>query len=406
MRIAVVGAGVVGLCCAHALLDEGHAVTVLDAGMAWAPSLGNAGWIASHNVMPLASPKMWRHVPRWLADPLGPLAIRPAYLPRLLPWLWRYLAASRRARILAAMHSITDLNRLALPEWERRLAALGLSGHLRRRGFLKLFASRAARDAQADIFEWQRRHQIRLDLVEGEALRALEPALTGVAAFYPDGVHVSDPGLLAGALREAAAGRGATLLPARIVALRPNGVGVALQSEAGAVLEAERVVVAAGAWSHRLAAGLGHRIPLETERGYNVTLPAGRLGLSRPVDFDGEGFVITTLDSGDRVGGSVEFAGLAAAPDFRRVDAMLARLRRCLPLADLSGGTRWMGFRPSLPDSLPVIGPAADPRVMLAFGHNHYGLTQAAVTGRLVADMLAGRAAPLEMAPFAAGRFA
>jgi D-amino-acid dehydrogenase len=166
-------------------------------------------------------------------------------------------------------------------------------------------------------------------------------------------------------------------------------------------------VVAAGAWSMPLAASLGDAIPLDTERGYNVTLPSGRLGLSRPVMFEGEGFVATPLASGDRVGGSVEFAGLSAPPNFARVDAILKRLARFMPEADLSGGTRWMGFRPSIPDSLPVIGTApGEPRIVYAFGHGHYGLTQAAASAEIVADLLAGRTPAIDLSPYSPRRFA
>nr|WP_198148207.1 FAD-binding oxidoreductase [Elstera litoralis] len=147
-------------------------------------------------------------------------------------------------------------------------------------------------------------------------------------------------------------------------------------------------------------------MPLDTERGYNVTLPSGSLGLTRPVLFEGHGFVISPLDTGDRVGGAVEFAGLKAAPNYARVDALIARARRFLPEGRFEGGTRWMGFRPSIPDSLPVIGPSRrSPRVLHAFGHGHYGLTQAAITADIVTAQVMGLPTPLSPAPFSAQRF-
>jgi D-amino-acid dehydrogenase len=170
---------------------------------------------------------------------------------------------------------------------------------------------------------------------------------------------------------------------------------------------ADRVVVAAGIWSRELARHLGDRIPLDTERGYNATYPKGALGLGRPIMFEGEGFVTTPLDIGDRVGGSVEFAGLGAAPNHERTSAMLARLKRFLPHFDADQpATRWMGFRPSIPDSLPVIGPSGrDRRIVYAFGHGHHGLTQAAVTSRLVADLIEGRTGEIDPTPYSALRF-
>jgi D-amino-acid dehydrogenase len=181
---------------------------------------------------------------------------------------------------------------------------------------------------------------------------------------------------------------------------------VELRFADGTSAQPDLVIVAAGAWSKPLAAAMGDKVPLDTERGYNITFPSGRLGLTCPVVFEGEGFVATPLDTGDRVGGAVEFAGLSAPPNMARVDAILTRLKRFLPELDASGGERWMGFRPSLPDSLPVIGrSAATPRVLYAFGHGHYGLTQAAATAELVAAMAAGEAAPIDPAPFRPDRF-
>lgn len=192
-----------------------------------------------------------------------------------------------------------------------------------------------------------------------------------------------------------------------VLRLLPNDTGVDLHLADNKHVRADIAVLAAGVWSKPLAAAIGDAVPLDTERGcYNVTFPSGRLGLSTPVVFENEGFVATPLDIGDRVGGAVEFAGLNAPPDYGRVDAILARLGRFLRDLDTSGGERWMGFRPSLPDSLPVIGRSPHTgRVIHAFGHGHYGLTQAAITAELVAGLVAGRAPPISLAPFHPGRF-
>lgn len=409
-QVAIVGGGIVGVAAAHACLDAGYAVTILDPrGFAGGTSAGNAGWIAHVDVLPLASPKVWRRLPGWLADPLGPLTIRPSYLPRLSPWLVRFLLASRPARIRQGTEALASLHRLALPAWERLLAPLGLSGHLKRRGSLHVWTSRRDFEAADGMIAAQRRFGVPLDILDGAELRELEPAFgPGVVAaiHYPTGCHVSDPRLLTTALGDAAATRGAVLDRRAAARLEPGPDGVVVQLQDGGGVLADRVVLAAGAWSGTLAADLGDRVPLDTERGYNVTLPRGRFGLTRPVSFEGHGFVATPLDTGDRIGGAVEFAGLNAAPNFARVDAMLSRLQPLLPEADLSGGERWMGFRPSLPDSLPVIGPSrADGRVLYAFGHGHYGLTEAAVTADILAALLKGLEPPVDVKPFRPGRF-
>lgn len=412
MRIVIVGAGIVGSMCAHALIDAGHEVTLVDPqDQPGRPCDGNAGWIAHTDIMPLASPKVWRHLPRWLMDPLGPLAIRPAYLPAIAPWIARFVAASHPSRIERSIGAIRALNAEALPAWRRRLAGLDMAHHLRERGVLSVWTSTAALKAAAATIERQRSFGIPVEVLDRSALAALEPALGPRAAagtLYPSGCHVSDPKAVVAELAERARQRGARFLRGRASRLEPHGDGILVRCSDGAPVEADRAVVAAGAWSKPLAASLGDRIPLDTERGYNATLPSGVLGLSRPVAFEGEGFVTTPLDCGDRVGGAVEFGGLEAPADHRRTDAILDRLRTFLPdlPQDVDTSRRWMGFRPSLPDSLPVIGPSPKtPRVIYAFGHGHHGLTQSAVTGEIVSALVDGRKPSVDPRPYAATRF-
>ncbi|PWC34311.1 FAD-dependent oxidoreductase [Azospirillum sp. TSO35-2] len=411
MRIAVVGAGIIGVTVAHALLDDGHEVEVIDReGPAAGTSAGNAGWIAHMDILPLASPKAWAHMPRWVLDPLGPLSIAPRYLPRLAPWLLRFAAASRPSRIAAGSRAIHALNAASLPAWEKRLEALGLGHHLRRKGILSVWTDTADFAASAALHARQAALGIPVERLDPAMVRQLEPTLAkGIAggAHYPTGAHISDPRQFTEALADAARDRGARFTVASVAGLDAGEAGVGLRlADGGGILPADRVVVACGAWAKPLAASVGDRVPLDTERGYNITVATGSLGLSRPVMYEGHGFVTTPLDTGDRIGGNVEFAGLDAPPNWARVDAMLGRLERVIPGLAIKDGTRWMGFRPSMPDSLPVIGRAtASPRVIHAFGHGHYGLTQAAATAEMVAAMVMDRPPPIAAEPYAAARF-
>ncbi|QFU15002.1 NAD(P)/FAD-dependent oxidoreductase [Microvirga thermotolerans] len=411
MRTIVIGAGIVGSAVSHALLDAGHAVTLVDTdGRPGRATDANAGWIAHTDVMPLASPRVWRNLPRWLFDPLGPLTIRPAYLPRLLPWLVRFVLASSPDRIASSIAAIRSINAEALPAWKTLLKNLGLDGHLREKGILSVWRTGAGFQGAQEVLACQKRFGIPVEVLDREELGRLEPALQNVAAavLYPDACHVADPAALAAALLARAVERGARRVHGTALAIETGAEGLLVRTdgEAGA-LPADRAVVAAGAWSRSFAKQLGDDVPLDTERGYNATFPPGSFGLSRPVMFEGEGFVATPLDSGDRIGGAVEFGGLEAAPDHRRTEAMVERAKRFLPRLDPSlPAKRWMGFRPSIPDSLPVIGPARrDPRVIYAFGHGHYGLTQAAVTARIVAALAEGHPGPVDPKPFSAQRF-
>ena len=174
----------------------------------------------------------------------------------------------------------------------------------------------------------------------------------------------------------------------------------------GTTRKTGQLVIAAGAWSHLLAKNLGERIPLETERGYNTTLPKTAFDVKRQLIFSGHGFVITPLDTGLRVGGAVELGGIERPPNYARSKALLEKAKVFLPGLDPAGGREWMGFRPSLPDSLPVIGGARkSPSIVYAFGHGHLGLTQSAATGRLIRDLVLGQTPPIDLAPFSPQRF-
>lgn len=410
MKIAIVGAGIVGVATAHALLDDGHEVLIFDReGPAFGPSRGNAGWMAHTDILPIASPKNLRNVPRFLLDPLGPLAIRPAYFPKLLPWLVRFLLAARPDAFERSVQGIGALQRQALPAWLKLAETAGVTGHIHRNGGLYAFTDKAAFAEAEEIAQRQAEFGIAVDMIGPEELRQLEPALKQRfvgAAFHPDTAHISDPLELTLALFETALARGATYEKAEIGNIS-LGERPALIGPDGWQRVVDRVVIAAGAWSKPLAAAMGDKVPLDTERGYNVSFP-GVSGLtSRPIGFEGHGFVMTPLDSGLRIGGAVEFGGFNAPPNHARTRALYDKAAGFVDgLPAFESGNLWMGFRPSLPDSLPVIGPASRNRnVLYAFGHGHYGMTQSAVTGALIADLIAGRAPPLPLDHFSPTRF-
>jgi D-amino-acid dehydrogenase len=410
--VLVIGAGTVGLAIALRLQQEGRQVTVIDrTGVAAEASRGNAGAMAFTDIMPLASPGILRKAPRWLLDPLGPLAIPPAYLPRIAPWLFHFWRASFPDRVRASAAAQAALMDLSIVETDAMLASAGAAHMLRSDGVLHLYENEAELAASQPGWQARADHGIAFTHLHGPAAIAeLQPGLSPTlvaATFLPAWKTVADPLHLTLALARRFTELGGRLRRGDARALEPAAEGVVVPLTAGPRVTARHVVVAAGAWSHRLARTLGERIPLETERGYNTTLPVTAFDLKRQLTFGGHGFVVTPLSCGVRVGGAVELAGLDAPPNFRRSEILLAKAKRFMPGLATEGGTQWMGFRPSLPDSLPAIGAAArDARVTYAFGHGHLGLTQAAATARLVADLMAGRPSALDLAPFRPQRFA
>jgi D-amino-acid dehydrogenase len=412
MRVVVVGAGIVGLAIAHGLIDEGHEVAILDKGEpGGATSRGNAACIAHTDIMPMATPGLIWKVAGWLLDPLGPLAIRPAHLPALAPFLVRFALAGMPGAVERSVQGLVPLQALSMPAWQRRLGALGLEAELNHKGFLYVFDDVRAYAAATPVHRRQRDLGITVEALESPAaIKALEPALADRfvrAVNYPAVAHVSDPFALSSKLAAALRQRGGRLAEAEVarVTIAADGAPTVHQRD-GMRIEADAIVIAAGVWSRVIAAGLGDRIPLETERGYNATMTAPGVSVDRPILFEGHGFVVSPLSVGLRVGGAVELASVEAAPNWRRVEALLAKAKTFLPGLAEGGRQDWMGCRPALPDSLPVISHAtASRRVIYAFGHGHHGLTQAAATAEQVAAMIAGRTPPLEPTAYRAQRF-
>ena len=405
-RVVVIGAGVVGLSAALALQMRGMAVTVLDReGPAAGASAGNAGAFAFTDILPLASPGILRRAPKWLLDPLGPLSVPPAYAARIAPWMWRFWRACSPANVARSTAAQTALMDLSRAELDGFLAATGTAGMLRRDGNLQVYESEA--EFRASLPGWAARadHGIAFEHLDAAGMAALQPGISPRfvrGTFTPEWYSIADPKLYTLALADRFRAAGGRIERAEVRALTPEGEGVVIDG----TRRADHVVLAAGAFSHRIARTLGERIPLETERGYNTTLPPDAFDLRRQITFGGHGFVVTRLSTGIRVGGAVELGGLDLPPNFRRSAAMLEKARAFLPGLRAEGGVQWMGFRPSLPDSLPAIGPArATPRVTYAFGHGHLGLTQSAGTARLVADLVAGAPPAIDLAPFSPQRF-
>lgn len=411
MKVAVLGAGIVGLATTHALIDEGHQIVLIDReGPAAGASRGNAGWIAHTDIDPIASPKMLRQVPKFLVDPLGPLTIRRDYFFTILPWLVRLIAASRPGRLSASIEALISIQSLAMPAWDRLATRLLLANKIHKRGTIFAFDNHSAYERALPHFKRQEAAGIHVDYLNKEDVQSLEPGLTDeviAATYFPASAHVSDPAEITRALYDAARRRNIEHVHGKVIAIEPDSNGVTIRMDGREPVRADRVVNALGAWAKPVAATVGDKVPLDTERGYNVSFPGVAGSLTHPVTFQGHGFVASPLDSGLRIGGAVEFAGLAAPPNHQRTKAMHEKATRFIrDLPRFETGTLWMGFRPSIPDSLPVIGPSkASPFVIHAFGHGHYGLTQSVATGRLVSDLIAGRNPPIDLAPFSAQRF-
>ncbi len=411
-HVTVVGAGVVGVCAGLALLRDGHDVTLLDRdGPGENCSFGNAGMICDVSAaLPLPSPGVVRRIPKMLLDRAGPLTLRWRHLPHLLPWLLAFARSARPATRLAHARAMHALLAGAPAAWDALVRGSGGEDLIRKRGLLTVYESERGFAAGAPGRALLRELGCEVATLGADELRQMEPALAPSVrhgVFYPGCYSTSDPYRLTLALAERFAAEGGTIAKAAVAAVETGGGRVAaLETSAGRRV-IDRLVIAAGAWSHRLAATMGLKLPLIAERGYHSTLHGLYCGLRRPL-IHGEGhFGINAMAAGLRLAGTVELASHEAPPDWRRADSI--RQRGLAVLAD--GGraekvTRWMGRRPTLPDYLPLLGPV--PGVGNAWfdcGHQHLGLTLAARSGQAVADLVAGRDPGLDLAPFRAERF-
>nr|WP_321511255.1 FAD-dependent oxidoreductase [uncultured Celeribacter sp.] len=409
-EIIVIGAGIIGVTAALALQKDGHRVRILDRkGVAAEASQGNAGAFAYTDIEPLATPGILRKAPKWLLDPLGPLSLRPAYALRILPWMLHFWRASWKDRYAASVKAQSELMHLSRQALERLILSVEGEPLMRREGQLQLYDSGAQFRASLPAWELRRKHGVAFELLESpQAIAEIQPGLSPRfthAGYTPEWMNTVDPARWTQHLADRFLAAGGAIDIADIHALSPTDSDVAIETSRGSYTAAQ-VVIAAGAWSHHLARNLGERIPLETERGYNTTFPSREFDLRTHLTFASHGFVVTKLGEGVRVGGAVELGGLSLPPNYKRSEILVEKAKRFLPGFDPKGGTQWMGFRPSLPDSLPAIGRSkTSDRVIYAFGHGHLGLTQSAGTAELVAALAGRRDPEISLSPFSPQRF-
>ena len=407
-EIAIVGAGFIGLASAAALMRDGHRVTLFDpAGVGQGASFGNAGTFAHYACIPVNNPSVFRDLPRFLLSKESPFRLRWAYLPHLAPWLARFMVSSLPRRYEASAGALAALLDLAQEGYAPLLDDPQLARFVRPRECLYLYSNAASFDAAQPALALRRKLGVAFEVLDGAAIRALEPSLAPIferGVLFNQSWHFSDPQRFLQTLYEQLAARGLTFERIAVDRIEPGAQGARL-SAGGIALPFSHVVIATGARSAQFARQCGDAVPLDTERGYHVRYPGAQQLISRPVGWAERGFYMTPMADGLRVAGTVELAGFDAAKNRSLLDLLTFSSRRALPALDTPDSS-WLGFRPTLPDGVPVLARSrASAHVIYAFGHQHLGLTLAGVSGRIVADLVARRAPPLDLAPYAATRF-
>lgn len=409
-HVTVLGAGIVGICCGLSLLERGFQVTLVDrADPGQATSAGNAGVISPWSIVPQAMPGVWKQLPGWVLDPLGPAAIKPSYLPKLLGWGLRFLAQSTAENARRNSAAMELLNRDCVTLFRRHLAGTGREDLIRDSYYVHAFRDASAARLDGLDNNLRRDAGAELERISGEALRQLEPALSAdfqAAIVIKGQARALSPGELGAVLADKFQRLGGEMQRASVRAIRPDDRGGWIYASDAGEHHSPRLVLAMGVWSAQLLAPLGVRLPLESERGYHLCFDKPGVSLQHSVlDVDRK-FVASSMSDGLRVAGTAEFAGLDAPEDERRFAALARVARDTLPDLNTASASRWSGQRPSFPDSLPCIGAVEGlPGLVAAFGHSHYGLMQAPRTGQFVADIVQGQALNTDLSAFAAARF-
>ena len=408
--IAVVGAGVIGLAVAGWLQRLGRAPVLFDAaGVANGASFGTAGLINGDAHLPVAMPGMLGRVPGWLLDPHGPVRIRPSYLPKAAPWLLRWILAGRTAKVRRSASALHALHRGVFAGYRALLGERAFARLLRQSGGVVL--ARGERPAADELLANGIRDElgINCETLGPERLRELFPGIAPFARrglLFPNNGYTLSPRRLVEALFDGVVARGGLLRQERVLKLIPGPDGWQLLTSKANVI-AQAVVVCAGAWSKSLLTPLGVRIPLETERGYHLQLGHPSISIGLPIIHRARGLAITPMDEGLRLAGTVELAGLEAPPDETRATVLRHHLDELFPGIEAETRRLWMGFRPSLPDSVAAIGPVARrPGLFVAVGHGHDGMIGAPATGRLIAELVIGAPPHIDPRPYALERFA
>ena len=409
--VVIIGAGVVGLSTALYLLRTGRNVIVIDPlPPPGGASFGNAGMISADTSVPIALPGMLRKVPSWLTDPLGPLAVRPSYLPRALPWLARWIAAGRMPRVLKISDAMRALHRNAFLCWQELLGAQHFSELVRQTGQVHVWETDQETEGAVLDRRLRERHGIPSQILSQGDLRTMFPGISSAVrrgVLIPGNGYTISPQRLVRTLHRLFVDEGGRVLPEVVMKIIPRAEGSAydLMTNVG-VHRCRQIVVAAGAHSVRLLKPLGIHVPLETERGYHVMLPEANVSFATAVSNKTRSCGITPMADGLRVAGTVEIAGLEAAPDERRAQALLTNIRAMFPDVNIEGHRFWMGFRPSTPDSLPILGEVVGrPGLFLAVGHGHFGMTGGPPSGELVADLVNGATPKLDPSAYSPLRF-
>jgi len=415
-KIYVIGAGIVGISCAIALQRDGHQVVIIDkTGPAAGASFGNAGAIVNGSCIPTATPGIAISALKMLLT-RGPLSMDVASVPHLLPWLVRFVIQSSQRNYQHNATALVSLTKQASQSWKTLLDSHKFNDNeclnlFKDVGWLRLFETSATFNANLAARNLMQQCGTDFSILDADDIYQLEPNLNRIFkhGFFQSDCHfVSNPDKMCQLLSAHFIENGGQFQVVDVSEISVANGTVAgnqpvIKTTTGDIYP-KKIVLCAGAWSAKIAAGLNYKVPLMAERGYHLMLPETHQ-ISRPIVNADHSIVLSPMQSGLRMTSQVELARVDTAPDYRKIRSLLPQVKRMLPSVDLTEQSVWMGARPSLPDSLPIISQSTHPDIFYGFGHQHLGMTLGPLTGQLIADLIAKRPSAVDLSAFRADRF-
>lgn len=408
-KVVVVGAGIVGVSAAIWLQRAGHRVTLIDKGLpGQATSFGNAGILASCAMVPVTGPGLLTKAPGMLLDKDFPLFMRWSYLPKLLPWLVRYMSNANDADTQRIAKGIAGVVTDSVQQHQELAGNTAADAYIKTTHYAYAYKDRAAFDADAYAWAIRREHGFVPELIEGAAVQEVEPFLNdsvGLLAQMDDHGFILNPGAYVASLAQVFVDMGGQLVQEEVRDFNLSAGRITSVQSSESQYDCDAAVLATGVWAKPLLQKLGINVPLEAERGYHILYKNPNSKPKQPVMMASGKFVATPMEMGLRCAGIVELGGTQAGPSKQPLDLLRKSVKTYFPDLRAEDEEQWLGFRPAPSDSLPLIGEVASSGVYTAFGHHHIGLTGGPKTGRLVAEMISGQALSTDVTPYQPERF-
>lgn len=406
-NVIVIGAGVVGVCCALWLQKNGHKVILIDRGDPGAgTSSGNACTIADYACIPINNPKLFRQLPSLLFARQSPLSFDPLYVISHLGWISKFLRNCSRSRVAYIIEALGTLLQHTAAGLDPLISETNSAQLFNDQGCLYVYQTKKAHEAAYPYNLSRLDHGVQFDWLKSDGIKDLEPGLNlnfYSGMLFREARQVINPQILVTRFFDHFVANGGEFIRTSVKGLDASGQAAVMVN--GNTVPADKVIVAAGAFSKQIENTGTARLPLDTERGYHVQFEGKQTLLQRPVGWAEAGLYATPTNEGLRLAGTVEIAGLEKPANQRSLDYLTQKANEMFNLEEKPQQT-WLGYRPTLPDALPVIGQSVQsPHVYYAFGHQHIGLTLAGITGKLISELVAGQAPSVDISPFSPERF-